>query len=53
MHRRFLKRRNVGQFLDKYVETIGEANVVQLITDNAANYVLSSKKTSFSLHSFV
>lgn len=33
-------------FLDKYVEFVGETNVVQVITDNASNYVLASKQTS-------
>lgn len=30
-------------FLDKYMESVGEANVVQVITDNALNYVLAGK----------
>lgn len=32
--------------LDKYVESVRETNVVQVITDNASNYVLAGKKTS-------
>ena len=31
------------QLLDEVVEEVGVANVVQVITDNASNYVLASK----------
>lgn len=32
------------QLLDKMVEKIGEGNIVQVITDNASNYVMAGKK---------
>lgn len=32
------------QFLDKYMETLGETNIVQVITDNAVNFVLAVNK---------
>ena len=31
------------ELLDKFVECIGEKNVVQVITDNGSNYVLAGK----------
>ena len=31
------------QLLDEVVEEVGEANVVQVITDKASNYVLAGK----------
>lgn len=31
----------IYQMLDSFVEKIGEANVVQVITDNGSNYVLA------------
>ena len=31
------------QLLDEVVEEVGVANVVQIITDNASNYVLAGK----------
>ena len=34
----------VFELLDSFVEEIGEENVVQVITDNGGNYVLTGKK---------
>ena len=33
----------IFELLDKFVECIGEKNVVQVITDNGSNYVLAGK----------
>ena len=35
-------REKMFKLLDSFVEQIGEANVVQVITDNASNFVMVS-----------
>lgn len=31
------------ELLDSFVEKVGEANVIQVITDNGSNYVIAEK----------
>jgi hypothetical protein len=34
------------QLLDEIVMSVGEANIVQIISDNASNYILAGKMVS-------
>ena len=38
------------ELLDKYVELVGEANVVQIVTDNASANILAGRNFIFLIH---
>ena len=38
------------ELLDKYVELVGEANVVQIVTNNASAYILAGNNFIFLIH---